>query len=92
MVTLQWQTWWECSHYLSAATAILVAVASERGSGKGGGKATFLFERASHLSHMWPQWLSGESVESLSHLGPGPGVPLSARSILGQLWFMAYKC
>ena len=91
MVTVQWQTWWECSHYLSAATAILVAVAG-RGSGRGGGKVTFLFERASHLSHMWPWWLSGESVELLSHLGPGLGVPLSAHSILGQLWFMAYKC
>ena len=27
MVTVQWQIWWECSAYLSAATAILVAVA-----------------------------------------------------------------
>ena len=32
---------------------------SGKGSRRGGGKATFLFERASHLSHMWPCECSG---------------------------------
>ena len=38
MVTVQWQTWWECSPYLSAATAILVAVAVGGAVAEGVGK------------------------------------------------------
>ena len=47
MVTVQWQTWWECSPYLSAATAILVAVAVGGAVAEGVGKRpSFLSEPA----------------------------------------------
>ena len=46
MVTVQWQTWWECSHYLSAATAILVAVAGGAVAEGVGKRPSFLSEPA----------------------------------------------
>ena len=74
---------------MSVATAILIAVAVGGAVGEGVGKRPSFFERGQPLE---PHVSRVESVETLSHLGPGLGVPLSARSILGQLWFMAYEC
>ena len=49
MVTVQWQIWWECSAYLGAATAILVAVAVGGAVAEGVGKRPSFFERSQPL-------------------------------------------
>ena len=38
MVTVQWQTWWECLPFLSAATTILIAVTVGGAVAEGVGK------------------------------------------------------